>query len=464
MKNQELLKSSTAIEKATSKIRSFIDQIVDGESFVETDVFVTGKQFDSALDALGEGVVTGYATIGGRPVHLFAQNAEVLKGSMSRAHATKIIKAMKRAVASGTPFLSIIDSCGARVGEGAGVMEGYADVLAESFRLAQEVPHFCIVKGTAVGMMATYVAGADFAFMSSDAVMSVNSPMYLAAQTKAMPVDYKKLLGVGAYKNTDMVQFSYKNAKDLAEQLHRLMDMILPNEEDDSDDDANRVDPKLESYKNADQRVASICDLDQVVPYCDGYANDTYCAIGKINGITVGVLATQGEYMSEAGMDKAICFVNKLEAFGLPLVTLVDTNGINPTLEQECAGIAKKANELMQTIALAEIEKIGVAVGNAVGFGYTALMSKGMGFGYTMATSDAVVSPIAGTTAVNALMDEQLKKAKDVDKTRATLEKEYAKMQANPMVAAQEGYLDNVIEATNLRPYIASALLMLLGI
>ena len=465
MKNQELLKSSSAIDKATSKVRAFIDAIVDGESFVETDVFLTGKSFDSAAEALGEGVVTGYATIGGRPVHLFAQNSEVLKGSLSLAHAAKIVKAMRRAIQSETPFLSIIDSCGARVGEGASVMEGYAQILAESFRLGREVPHFCVVKGTAVGMMATYVAGADFAFMSNDAIMSVNAPMYLAAQTKSMPVDYKKLIGYSAYKQgSDLAQFSYSDAQDLSAQLRKLMDMVLPNEEDESDDDANRVDPQLESAKDAAGRIASVCDLGQVLPYCDDYASDVRCAIAKINGITVGVLATQGDYIGEDGLDKATSFVGKLEAYGLPLVTLVDTLGVNPTLAQEKAGIAKKANALMQAIESANIPKIGVAVGNAVGFGYTALMSKGIGFGYTLATSGAIVSPISGVTAVNSMMEEQLKKAKDVDKMRATLEKEYAALQANPVIAAQDGYLDNVVEATNLRPYIASALLMLLGI
>lgn len=115
--------SVKAIDKATKNIKSFIESIVDAESFVETDVFLTGKGFDDASEALGEGVVTGYATLKGNPVHIFAQNADVLKGSLSEAHANKINKCMQRAIKAGTPLISIIDSCGARVGEGASVME-----------------------------------------------------------------------------------------------------------------------------------------------------------------------------------------------------------------------------------------------------------------------------------------------------------------------------------------------------
>ena len=216
MENNKLLANVNAIDKATSGTKSFIQSIVDCESFVETDVFLTGKSFDSATEALGEGVVTGYATINGNPVHIFAQNADVLKGSLSEAHANKIYKCMQRAVKAGTPLISVIDSCGARVGEGASVMEGYAKLIAGGFELSDEVPHICIVKGVAVGMMATYVAGADFVFMSKDAVMSVNSPMYLVSDAKSFPVDYKAKLGFKAYSaNSDMAQFVYNSDKDL---------------------------------------------------------------------------------------------------------------------------------------------------------------------------------------------------------------------------------------------------------
>ncbi|MGN0771802.1 MAG: carboxyl transferase domain-containing protein [Christensenellales bacterium] len=464
MENKNLSTFSMALDKACSQIKSFVNSIVDAESFVETDSFLTGKGFDSALDALGEGVVTGYATIQGHPVHLFAQNAQVLKGSMSQAQASKIAKAMQRAVSAGVPFVSIIDCSGARVGEGAAVMESYAQLIADSVVLADNVPHIAIVKGVAVGMMATYVAGADFVFMSKDAIMSVNSPMYLASDRKSFD-SFDKLIGFNNYDSlSDVAQFCYKDTAELNSQLARLFGTILPADEDESEDDPNRIDPALDGALSAAQRTESICDKGTVIPFNTQYAPEVVCSLAKINGISVGVIATEGEYISAEGIEKATDFVTKLDSFDLPLVTLVDTLGVNPTLEQELSGFAKKTNRLMQVIASSDIAKIGVAVGNAVGFGYSALMSKGLGFGYTLACAGSVISPIPAVSAVVSMMTEQLKKDGNSEELRAKLTQKYQQMQANPLEAAKDGYIDNVIEARNIRPYVSSALLMLLGL
>lgn len=465
MENEVLVSNLKAVEQASSKAKAYINEVVDKNSFVETDVFLTTLSFDDAAIALGEGVVTGYATIGGRPVHIFAQNADVLKGSLSKAHAEKIYKCMLRAIKSGTPFVSIVDSCGARIGEGASIMEGYAQLIAGAVELSSEVPHIAVVKGVAIGMMATYVAGADFTFMSQDAVMSVNSPMYLVSDAKNFPVDYKKTLGVDAYKATsDIAQFSFKTTADLNKQLNNLFNLILPAEEEESKDEPNRIDNSLEKQASAAKRIESICDAKSVMPYCVDFAKEVSCALAKLNGITVGVLATEGDYISEQGLEKACGFIEKLDNFDLPLITLVDTLGVNPSLKQELSGFAKKTNNLIKTLVNSSNAKIGVAFGNAVGFGYSALMSKNVGFDYTLATSKAVISPVSSSAAVVATMSEQIKLGKDADKTREKLQHQYAAIEANPLLAAKDGYIDNVVETKNLRPYIASALMMLLGI
>ena len=468
MENSNLTVSAKAIEKACSKVKDFLDGIVDKGSFVETDVFVTGKGFDDAASALGEGVVTGYATVNGSPFHIFAQNAEVLKGSLGKAHADKIVRCMQRAVKTGTPLISVIDCAGARVGEGVSVLEGFAKVLSEAAIVSGQVPHFCIVKGNAVGMMASFAAMADFVFMSESAVMSVNSPMYLASKEK----DYPKFVDMVGYKarkkGSDLAQFVYKNEADLKKQLVKLTGILLAAEEEESSDDPNRVSTALNKECSAVAKVKAIVDNGDYVEYCGEYAPEVVCALAKINGISVGITATDSKvgdgYMSLAGVEKLTSFIEKLDSFDIPLVTLVDTLGVNPTLDEEIAGAAKVTANLIATVANSSVDKIGVACGKAIGFGYSVLMSKGIGFDYTLATQNAEISPINNDTAVNALMSEQLGKAKDVEATRAKLAEEYAKIQANPMLGAQEGWLDNVVEAKNLRPYIASALMMLLGI
>lgn len=468
MENSNITVSSKAIDKACSKIKSFLDGIVDANSFVETDVFVTGKGFDSAELALGEGVVTGYATVNGNPVHVFAQNAEVLKGSLGKAHADKIVRCMQRAVKTGTPLISVVDCAGARVGEGVSVLEGYAQVLAEAAIVSGQVPHFCIVKGNAVGMMASFVSMADFVFMSESAILSVNSPMYLASKEKDYP-KFVDMIGFGAHKScADTAHFSYKKEADLKKQLTKVMGIVLPANEDEANDEPNRVSSALNKPCSANDRVKAIVDNGDYVEYCKDFADEAVCAFAKVNGISVGIVATDSAkndgYISLGAVKKITNFVAKLDGFNLPLVTLVDTLGVNPSLCEELSGASETCANLLASIANSSVDKIGIAFGKAIGFGYTALMSKGIGFDYTLATQNAEISPINNTTAVNALMSEQLSKAENVEETRAKLEEQYAKIAANPMLSAQEGYIDNVVEAKNLRPYIASALMMLMGI
>ena len=464
----KLIVSSEAIGKATASVKKFIDAICDKSSFVETDVFVTGKTFEDAAAALGEGVVTGYATLGGKPVHIFAQNAEVLKGSLGKAHADKIVKCMRRAVKTGTPLVSVIDCGGARVGEGVGVLEGYAEVLAEAAIVSGQVPHFCVVKGNAVGMMSAFAAMADFTFMSKDAVLSLDSPMYLASTQKDFPA-LNKLLGYDAHKcGADVAQFTYKSDADLKMQLDSLVDLLLGGVE--TDDNPNRVASALDKGASAIDTVKAVVDDGKAVEYCPEWAKDVVCALASVNGMSVGVVATEPKackgYLTLDGARKIAAFVDKLEAFDLPLVTLVDCLGFNTTVEQENAGAAKVAAELFAAIASSSVDKIGVATGKAIGAAYAALMSKGIGFDYTLATDKACVSPVAPDAAVDVFMSDQLaaEKGKDISKARQKLADSYAKLAADPMIAAQEGYVDNVVEAKNLRPYIASALLMLKGI
>ena len=459
MKDKNLAGFLADIEKATKKTRDFINSIVDENSFVETDTFLSQKGFDDN-EAIGEGVVCGYATLNGNPVQIFAQNPDVLKGSLSKAQALKIEKCMERALDTLTPLISIIDSCGARVGDGVSILEGYANILRKADFLKESVPHICIVNGVSVGLMSAYVASADFVYMSKDAVMSFNSPMYLVSDAKTFPVDYKKALGYEAYaNNSSLVTDTYKDAKELQAKLDTLLGIIY-SENLNENDDPNRVNPELNN-KDAIQAAKDIVDEGTLFEYAPKYAQDVFTAFAQLNGMPIAILATKGDYISEAGLDKATEFAKLVYKVDVELITLVDTKGVDSKLTEEVAGFAKKAYGLVTAIANIEAPKIGVAYGNAIGYGYTALMSKGAGFGYTLALDTAKISPIAEDVAI-AMMADQLK-AQDRNDNIAKLAKEYAEMQEDPIKVAKEGYLDNVIEAENLRPYLASALMMLKG-
>ena len=464
MKNEAMLQNNIKlIEKATKKIKSFAFDLIDEGSFVETDVFAAGKSFIDCGEALGEGVVTGYATIGNRPVHFFAQNQEVMKGSFSEAHAKKILKVIRKAVQTGTPLISIIDSNGARIGEGVAMLEAYSEVI-NAINLAKEnIPHICIIKGNCVGMMAAISAMADFVFMADSSVMSVASPQAIASLEK----DYPKLntiLGYKAYsENSDIADFTFKSNKELAEKLKYIL-TICGGEVNESDDDANRETPALDKAYSVDGALKAICDNQKYIVANENYAKEVVTAYALVNSISVGIIALDSSvndgYISANGIAKAYKFIDKCTANGMPIISLVDSLGVKPSLKDEINGLAGKLASLMAKIASCDTPMISVITGKAIGLAYSVFASKGIGFDYTLASSDAVISPV--NTAAGAAIEyaEELKSGED----RAKLEARYLEMEQNPFISAKDGFIDNIIELSTMRPYIASALMMLLGI
>lgn len=454
--------NSTLVEDASKQIRVTINSLLDADSFVETDMFMSGKTFTSGEEALGEGVLTGYGLIKGKPVYLFAQNSEVLKGSVSKAHANKIIKCMNLAIRNNVPFISIIDSAGARIGEGVSVMEGYAELLAKSLELKSCVPHIAVALGNCVGMMATFAATADYVIGTANSVLSFNSPTVVMANAGKND-KLSSILGAKAQKSTLVSIIA--DEKKLSDTIFNVLDIIDGNS-DEATDDPNRVTAKLnKDYKYADL-IKAICDDGKNTEINASFAQEVKTSYAKINGITVGLVVSDksvSELLTYDGMDKIISFVKSLDMLDIPLITLVDFKGVKSCLDCEQEGFSIKTAQLFEAINNSDINKISVILGNAIGYVYSALCSKNAGFDYTFATTSTVVSPILPEAATNFYVDE-IKAAKDPLKAKAELEKKYIEDCANPFIAAKEGYIDNIIEPQNLRPYLASTLLMLLGI
>lgn len=461
--NGTLQDSLSAIEKSTKKIKTFIETIIDEDSFVETDVFTAGKTFLDGSLALGEGVVTGYATIMNTPVHLFAQNHEVMKGSFGKAHATKISKVINKAVNSGTPLISIIDSSGARVGEGVEMLEAYAELIAMADMVKNQVPHICIIKGACVGMMAAFASLADFVFVSKEAVVSVAPPMAIAAKQ----ADYPKMTSLLGYEalcdKNDFADFTYTSEADLLKKLESVLTLIAP-EMAETSDDANRETAILDNEYDVKVALEAIADNSEYLEANAEFAKEIKTCFATINSISVGILAfdikENDGYISSRGIEKATNFIEKCECNGLPLVTLVDCIGIRPCLQAEQKGLAKKLAKLMSAIVNHNSCKLSVITGKAVGIAYSVFASKGIGFDYSLACTTAQISPITADAAVNVVYADELKNGE----SREALANKYNELMANPLVAAKDGYIDNIIEPSALRPYIASALMMLLGI
>lgn len=468
MDNNMILKENIkSIESASSKIRKFLDGIIDEGSFVETDVFACGKSFIDETEAHGEGVITGYATVQGNPVHIFAQNSEVLKGSLGVAHAEKIVRCMNKAATNGTVLISILDSAGARVGEGVEMLEAYAKLVKTAHNISYKIPHIAIVKGNCVGMMSSFVNMADFVFMSKEAVMSLSAPMVVASDIKGYP-KFNDILGYSAHsEKSDIAHFSYESVEELSEKLAELMTFISVDEIEDNDDDPNR-EAALDADSSLEDILSALCDNSKSIEYAKDYAKDVRCFLAKVNSVPVGIVATdktvKDGFTSSCGLKKAAKFINKLDSFNLPLITLVDSKGIKTCIECELKGASNNTAMLMEAIAGAGIPKIAVITGNAIGAAYSTLASKAIGFDYSLAFESSVIAPVNGDTAVNMLYVDEIKNSADPSKARETLVKRYADIEANPINVARQGFVDNIISAGAVRPYVASAILMLLGL
>lgn len=464
MNNKEILKNNlTTIETANKGIKTFLASIIDEHSFVETDVFTAGKSYLDGGEALGDGVLTGYATISGNPVNIFAQNNEVLKGSFGENHAKKIKKVIAKAISTGTPLISVIDSNGARIGEGVNMLEAYSEVIAEVVLAKENIPHICIIKGACVGMTTAIASLADFVYMSKESVMSVNSPMVLAASE----LDYPKLNKILGYEQfslkSDMANFTYNNAQDLGVSVKALLE-FLAGDVNESSDDANRETPSLDKKYTVSGAFSAICDNGKFIELNSSYAKEVKTIFTKINSISVGILASdstlENGLLTVDGILKATNFIEKCDANNLPIINLIDWKGIKSCVACEVSGLAQKLSKLMSVIANCEVETISVVTGNAIGLIYSTFVSKGMGFDYTLACVNAQISPISSEQAVSVIYADQLKEGKKRDE----LAKKYAELEGNPFISAKEGFIDNIILASSLRPYLASALMMLLGI
>jgi acetyl-CoA carboxylase carboxyltransferase component len=457
--------NSDRIFKASAKIRAFLDGIIEPKSLVETDVFLAGKSFIDGTDALGEGVVTGYAVIGGAPVYFFAQNAEVLSGSLSVAGADKIVKNIYAAERAGAPFISIIDSAGARIGEGIGVCEGFAKLIKAANDISGSVPHIAVAKGNCVGLTSVYAATADFIIADENAKISASSPSVIAAVSKSSA---DALSVQNSASKTGAAARVYTSVDELKETLSKLLGLLPQNgsyiAEDDYSDDLNRESENLNFDASFGALLSAVADDGDYLELYPEYAKEVRCALGKIAGISVAFTAfdkNENEYVTLNGLKKLSKFIEKISGLNIPHISFVDSKGLEASLEGEYDGISAAASSLTAAIAKSENVKIAVITGGAIGFAYSALASKAIGFDYTFATANAVISPINPETAVVLVGDAELRNAKDPIAKREELTKKYADEAANPYAAAKDGYIDNIIEPSLIRQYVASVLLTL---
>jgi propionyl-CoA carboxylase beta chain len=467
--------------------RERLDLLLDPDSFVEFDAFVTHRSYDFGLDdqrILGDGVVTGHGTIDGRLVFVFSQDFTVFGGSLSEAHAEKICKVMDLALKVGAPIIGLNDSGGARIQEGVVSLGGYADIFLRNTMASGVVPQLSLIMGPCAGGAVYSPAITDFTMMvEGTSYMFVTGPDVVRAVTHE-EVDFEHLGGASVH--TTISGVAHLAAPDEASLLagaRRLLGHLPQNNLSEP--------PRVASADRRDRRDRRDADLDLIIPaeptqpydmhevirrivddgelleLQPGWAANIIIGFARLDGRSVGIVAQQPSVLAGAldidASDKAARFVRTCDAFNVPLLTIEDVPGFLPGVKQEHGGIIRHGAKLLYAYCEATVPKVTVITRKAYGGAYDVMSSKHVRGDVNLAWPTARIAVMGAEGAVNIIFRGQLAAAEDREAELGRLTAEYEERFANPYVAAGRGYLDDVIVPSETRPRVIAAFEMLEG-
>ncbi|MCG3175052.1 MAG: Propionyl-CoA carboxylase beta chain [Myxococcota bacterium] len=462
--------------------RERIDLLLDPGSFVELDRLVVHQCPDFGMDqkkVLGDGVVTGYGTIDGRRVFLFAQDFTVFGGSLSGAYARKIAKIMDMAAKTGAPIIGLNDSGGARIQEGVESLAGYGKIFLRNTKYSGVVPQISAIMGPCAGGAVYSPAITDFIFMvENTSYMFITGPDVIKAVTHE-DVTKDELGGPGAHTTkSGVAHFAMPNEEACLAGIRELMGFLPSNNLEEppikpTEDSGSREDPALDDLVPEDpSRAYDMLDLiGRVVD--DGYlfevhkdyAPNIITAFARFDGRTVGVVANQPMVLAGCldinASIKGARFVRFCDAFNIPIVTFEDVPGFLPGLDQEYNGIIKHGAKLLYAYCEATVPKITVITRKAYGGAYVVMSSREIGGDLTFAWPTAEIAVMGAEGAVNILYRKELAEAKDPAAERTRLVAEFREAFANPFRAAEYGYVEEVILPRQTRVKIIRGLEML---
>lgn len=444
---------------ADSGAREIIDGLFDGGTFAEIGSYV--RRVTTAADSASEfeGVITGYGAINGRLTFAFIQDATRMKGAFGEAHAKKICALYELAMKACAPVIGVFDSNGAKVEEGVSAIAAYSKVMKAAADASGYIPQIAVVNGVCAGSAAAFAAMFDFVVAKKDSAMYVASPFLLGNKASGI---------CGAAKN-GAVDILCENTAELTEKAKSLLSYLPQNAEDgafsDSEDDLNRLTPELEGVLGNDTRmvITSVADFGKFLEVCADYAPEMVCGFAFIGGISCGIVANDCKINSgaitPAAADKASGFVNLCGSYGIPVITLVDSVGIEATAENEDAGYSSSLASLAYSYAQAPTALITVVIGKAYGVAATVFGTKSIGADVVYATDNACIGAMSPDAAVQFLYADKLNAGAD----RAALVEEYKEKVASPVEAARIGEIDDIVVAEELRQRICAAVEMMMA-
>lgn len=473
---QKRIDDQHAKGKLTARERLQI--LLDENSFVELDMFVKHRSHDFGLQdqrVAGDGVVTGYGKIDGRQVMVYSQDFTVFGGSLSEAHAEKICKVMDLAMKTGVPIIGLNDSGGARIQEGVVSLGGYADIFLRNTLASGVVPQISAVMGPSAGGAVYSPAITDFIFMvKNTSYMFVTGPNVVKTVTHE-DVSFEELGGALTHATkSGVAHFACETEEDCLLGIRRLLHFLPQNYRDDppqirTSDDPNRSDTELDDLipdnpnKPYDMKVviSRVVDRDSFMEVHELFAQNIIVGFGRLNGRSVGIIANQpsvlaGVLDNDASV-KAARFVRFCDAFSIPLLVFEDVPGFMPGTEQEWTGIIKNGAKLLFAFSEATVPKITVITRKAYGGAYDVMNSKHIRGDMNFAWPSAEIAVMGPKGAVEIIFKKEIEKADNSEAVESKLIADYVSKFANPFIAAERGYVDEIIVPSQTRPRLIRA-------
>jgi acetyl-CoA carboxylase carboxyltransferase component len=461
--------------------RERIDLLLDKGSFREMDAFVQHRTHDFNLDSqkfMSDAVVTGWGTIEGRLVYVFSQDFTVLGGSLGEVHSEKICKIMDMAMKNGAPLIGLNDSGGARIQEGVVALGGYADIFLRNTMASGVIPQISAIMGPCAGGAVYSPALTDFIFMTRNtSYMFVTGPDVVKAVTHE-EVSFEELGGASVHSEKSGVCHVAADSEADTLYLIRKLLMYFPqnNMEDPPflpSDDPLRMDEGLDTIIPDDpnkpydvkELLRMIVDGGQFFEIHENYAANIVVGFARLGGHSVGIVANQPAVLAGVldidASEKGARFVRFCDSFNIPIITFEDVPGFLPGTNQEHHGIIRSGAKLLFAYCEATVPKLTVITRKAYGGAYCVMSSKHIRSDLNLAWPSAEIAVMGPDGAVNIIFRKELEKANDKVEKKAELVAEYREKFASPYVAAERGYIDDVIEPKETRARLINGLEML---
>ncbi|KLI96850.1 acyl-CoA carboxylase subunit beta [Streptomyces albidoflavus] len=475
---------ATAAQHAKGKLtaRERIALLLDEGSFREVEQLRRHRATGFGLEQKKphtDGVITGWGTVEGRTVFVYAHDFRIFGGALGEAHATKIHKIMDMAIAAGAPLVSLNDGAGARIQEGVSALAGYGGIFQRNTKASGVIPQISVMLGPCAGGAAYSPALTDFVFMVREtSQMFITGPDVVRAVT-GEEISQNGLGGADVHAETSGVcHFAYDDEETCLAEVRYLLSLLPQNNRENP--------PAAEATDPADRRGDALLDLvpaDGNRPYDmakvieelvdDGdylevherWARNIICALARLDGQVVGIVANQPQSLAGVldieASEKAARFVQMCDAFNIPIVTLLDVPGFLPGVDQEHGGIIRHGAKLLYAYCNATVPRISLILRKAYGGAYIVMDSQSIGADLTYAWPTNEIAVMGAEGAANVIFRRQIAAAEDPEAMRARMVKEYKAELMHPYYAAERGLVDDVIDPAETRQVLIDSLAML---